>query len=91
MERIHLQLPLDKETVLSLKAGDLLSLSGVLYTARDAAHKRLIEALDQNQPLPLELAGQTIYYAGPCPAGRVFRSVQLDRPRVAAWTPMPRA
>jgi fumarate hydratase subunit beta len=68
MERIHLQLPLDKETVLSLKAGDLLSLSGVLYTARDAAHKRLIEALDQNQPLPLELAGQTIYYAGPCPA-----------------------
>lgn len=67
MERIHLQLPLDRKTVLSLKAGDLLSLTGVLYTARDAAHKRLIAALDQSEPLPLELSGQTIYYAGPCP------------------------
>ena len=68
MDRIPLSLPLDRETVKSLKAGDLLSLSGVLYTARDAAHKRLIAALDRGEPLPVDLAGQTIYYAGPCPA-----------------------
>ncbi len=67
MERIPLQLPLDKTTVQSLKAGDLLSLSGVMYTARDAAHKRLVAALDAGEPLPFELSGQTIYYAGPCP------------------------
>ena len=68
MERIKLQLPLNPEQVKSLRAGDLVSLSGVLYTARDAAHKRLVAALDQGEPLPLDIRGETIYYAGPCPA-----------------------
>jgi fumarate hydratase subunit beta len=68
MNRIHLELPLDPASVRTLKAGDLLSLSGVLYTARDAAHKRLVEALDRGETLPFDLRGQTIYYAGPCPA-----------------------
>ena len=67
MDRIKLQLPLDPQQVKALRAGDLVSLSGVLYTARDAAHKRLIAALDQGEPLPLDVHGQTIYYAGPCP------------------------
>ncbi len=68
MDRIKLQLPLDPEQVKTLRAGDLVSLSGVLYTARDAAHKRLVAALDQGEPLPLAIDGATIYYAGPCPA-----------------------
>jgi fumarate hydratase subunit beta len=68
MERIKLQLPLDPEQVKTLRAGDLVSLSGVLYTARDAAHKRLVAALEQGEPLPLDIRGETIYYAGPCPA-----------------------
>ncbi len=68
MQRITINLPLSQDQVKELKAGDLLSLNGVLYTARDAAHKRLISALDRGEPLPLELKDQTLYYAGPCPA-----------------------
>jgi fumarate hydratase subunit beta len=68
MERIHLQLPLDPTRTRELCAGDLVSLSGVLYSARDAAHQRLTAALDRGEALPLPLKGQTIYYAGPCPA-----------------------
>lgn len=59
--------PLDEETVESLKAGDLVSISGVIYTARDAAHKKLVELIKKGEPLPLELKGQVIYYAGPTP------------------------
>jgi len=51
-----------------LKAGDNLSLTGVIYVGRDAAHKRMIEALDQGKPLPFDIKGQTIYYMGPTPA-----------------------
>ena len=50
-----------------LRAGDRVLLSGTVYTARDAAHKRLFELLDQNKPLPLPLRGSVIYYAGPTP------------------------
>ncbi len=60
--------PLDSATIKSLKAGDLVSISGVLYTARDAAHKRLVELVKNGEPLPLELEGQIIYYAGPTPS-----------------------
>jgi fumarate hydratase subunit beta len=56
------------EVVEKLRAGDKVYLSGVLYTARDAAHKRLVEALDRGDELPVEIAGQTIYYMGPAPA-----------------------
>ncbi len=68
MSTIHLQLPLTEETVRSLRAGDLVTLSGEIYTGRDAAHKRLITLLDEGKPLPIEIAGQTIYYVGPAPA-----------------------
>ncbi|MBE5769918.1 MAG: Fe-S-containing hydro-lyase [Clostridia bacterium] len=68
MSTIHLQLPLTDEAVQSLRAGDLVTLSGEIYTGRDAAHKRLITLLDEGKPLPIEIAGQTIYYVGPAPA-----------------------
>ena len=61
-------LPLTDETLASLKAGDNLLLNGVIYVGRDAAHKRIVEALDQGKPLPFDLKGQTIYFMGPSPA-----------------------
>ena len=63
-----LNLPLSAEQRDSLKAGEMVLLSGVMYTARDAAHKRLIEMLDRGETLPLPLVDQTIYYVGPIPA-----------------------
>jgi len=73
---MHLKLPLTTEVVEKLKAGDKLYLSGVLYTARDSAHKRMIEALDKEEKLPIDIVGQTIYYMGPAPAkpGQVIGS-----------------
>jgi fumarate hydratase subunit beta len=69
-----LQAPLNDEDVLSLKAGDEVLISGVIYTARDMAHKRLCRAIDAGQKLPFDLAGAIIYYVGPTPAapGRVI-------------------
>ncbi|MEA4883422.1 MAG: Fe-S-containing hydro-lyase [Clostridia bacterium] len=60
--------PLDEETVARLKAGDQVLLSGVVYTARDAAHKRLIALIEEGKELPIDLQGQVIYYVGPAPA-----------------------
>jgi fumarate hydratase subunit beta len=62
------QLPLTEETIRGLKAGDQVLLSGTVLTGRDAAHKRLLALMDQGQELPINLAGQTIYYVGPAPA-----------------------
>jgi len=64
---IKIQLPLSEETARSLVAGDVVSLSGVMYSARDAVHKKLCELLDAGEPLPIEIDGQTIYYMGPSP------------------------
>jgi fumarate hydratase subunit beta len=61
-------LPLTDEVIASLKAGDKVLLTGVIYAARDAAHKRMVEALEQGKPLPFDIKGQTIYYMGPTPA-----------------------
>lgn len=74
---LHIELPLTHEIIDALHAGDAVTLSGVIYTARDAAHKRLIELLDAGESLPFEIEGATIYYAGPAPAspGRVIGSV----------------
>lgn len=66
---VRLSLPLGDEEARSLRAGDRVLLSGVLYTGRDAAHKRLVELMDRGEPLPVDLSGQVIYYVGPCPAG----------------------
>ena len=61
-------LPLTDESVKSLHIGDSVLITGVIYTGRDSAHKRLIETLDQGKELPVDLRGQIIYYAGPAPA-----------------------
>ena len=63
-----IQLPLTNEAVSRLRAGMTVRLSGPCYTARDAAHKRLVELLDKGEPLPIPLEGQCIYYVGPSPA-----------------------
>ena len=67
-EPIRIKAPLAESDVKKLKAGDRVLVSGVVYTARDAAHKRLVEALEAGQKLPFDLEGQIIYYVGPCPA-----------------------
>ena len=64
----HIQAPLLEEEIRDLKAGDYVYLTGTLYTARDAAHKRMKQALDQGEKLPFDLQGQVIYYMGPSPA-----------------------
>lgn len=65
-KRIHA--PLRREELENLRAGDQVALSGVIYTGRDAAHKRLCALLDEGNALPFDLRNQVIYYAGPCPA-----------------------
>ena len=64
----HITTPLSNESVASLKAGDQVLLTGVVYTARDAAHKRLIALIKEGKELPIDLQGQVIYYVGPAPA-----------------------
>jgi fumarate hydratase subunit beta len=75
-EAKRITLPLTDEILEDLKAGDNLLLTGVIYVARDAAHKRMVEALDQGKPLPFDIKGATLYYMGPSPArpGRVIGS-----------------
>ncbi|MCF0111370.1 MAG: fumarate hydratase C-terminal domain-containing protein [Erysipelotrichaceae bacterium] len=72
----RLQLPLSKEVIRSLKAGEQYYLCGVVYTARDAAHKRLQELYDAKKPLPITVEGQTIYYVGPSQTapGKIYGS-----------------
>ena len=65
---IKLHTPLTEDKISNLKAGDNILLSGVIYSARDAAHKRLIELLDKGKELPLNIKDETIYYVGPSPA-----------------------
>ena len=60
--------PLTEEKVLGLKAGDSILLSGTIYSARDAAHKRLIDLINEGKELPLNIDGEIIYYVGPSPA-----------------------
>ena len=75
-EYIDLETPLDNYTIEKLKAGDKVRISGVLYTGRDAAHKRLIEMVESGKDLPFDVKGQLLYYVGPTPAkpGQVIGS-----------------
>ncbi len=75
MER-KIQLPITRETARTIKSGESCLLSGVIYTARDAAHKRLCELLKDGKPLPFDVRDVTIYYVGPTPAkpGQVIGS-----------------
>lgn len=73
---IKLTTPLTKDRISTLKVGDLVYISGTIYTARDAAHKRLCEMLDNNEPLPIDMKDACIYYVGPTPTpkGKTFGS-----------------
>lgn len=64
----HFDLPLSEQDLALLRAGDCVTLSGTIYTARDCAHKRIFQLLDNGNPLPFALENAVIYYAGPCPA-----------------------
>ena len=64
----RITLPLTDEVLSDLRVGDNLLLTGVMYVGRDAAHRRMVEALDQGKALPLAIKGQTIYFMGPSPA-----------------------
>jgi fumarate hydratase subunit beta len=85
-----IDLPLTEATLAALKAGDNVLLSGVLYVARDAAHRRMVESLDMGGPLPFDIRGQTIYYMGPSPAkpGKVIGSAgPTTSARMDIYTP----
>lgn len=90
MDRKRLTLPLTAEQAASLRAGDLLLLTGVLYTARDSAHQKMMASLDAGDKLPVDWQGQTVYYAGPCP-GRPGRPTGSAGPttsgRMDPYTP----
>ena len=81
---------MDDETIERLTAGTRVLISGVIYTARDAAHRRLVLALDKGEGLPFDLRGQTLYYMGPSPAkpGRVIGSAgPTTSSRMDIYTP----
>ncbi len=82
--------PLADADVLGLKAGDKVLITGVIFTARDAAHKRLMELLDKGESLPFDVKGQLIYYVGPTPErpGQVIGSAgPTTSGRMDAYTP----
>lgn len=82
--------PISKETARSLKAGDSVLISGVIYTARDAAHERMTRLHHEGEPFPIDLKDQIIYYAGPCPAkpGEIIGSCgPTTAGRMDAYTP----
>jgi fumarate hydratase subunit beta len=86
----RLTTPLSNEAIADLRAGDQVLLSGVLLTGRDAAHKRFAEALDRGEPLPVDLAGQVLYYVGPSPArpGALFGAAgPTTATRMDSYTP----
>lgn len=82
MERT-IQAPFSKETARSLKAGDYVYIDGIIYTARDAAHKRMQETLDADQKLPISIENTVIYYMGPSPA-RAGRPIGSAGPTTAS-------
>jgi len=77
LEYINITSPIEGEIIERLKVGTMVLISGVVYTARDAAHKKMVQALEKGEKLPLDIRGQTIYYMGPSPAppGGIIGSV----------------
>lgn len=90
MEKI-IRTPITKEIIRELKAGDSVLISGIIYTARDAAHERMVNNFKKGEPFPVSLEGQIIYYAGPCPAkpGEIIGSCgPTTSGRMDAYTPV---
>lgn len=67
-KEIRLKTPIKTEDIIDLQAGDRILLSGIIYTARDTAHKRIVASMEKGETLPFELQGAVVYYAGPAPA-----------------------
>ncbi|GLC78845.1 Fe-S-containing hydro-lyase [Lacrimispora brassicae] len=87
----HINVPISREDAKSLNAGDYVYLTGIIYTARDAAHKRMKETLDQKGTLPFDIEGNMIYYMGPSPAreGRPIGSAgPTTASRMDRYTPL---
>lgn len=85
-----IQTPLTKEVIRTLHAGDMVYITGIVYSARDAAHKKMTELFDQGKPLPFDLKGNIIYYLGPTPAreGQVIGSAgPTTSSRMDKYTP----
>jgi len=90
METLNINSPLGAEVIERLTVGTPVLISGVIYTARDAAHRRIVRSLDRGESLPFDLEGQTIYYTGPSPAppGRIIGSAgPTTSTRMDAYTP----
>lgn len=90
MKTMHITSPVDAKTIEKLTVGTQVLISGVVYTARDAAHQRLIQALDSGEKLPFNFEGQTIYYVGPSPArpGQIIGSAgPTTSSRMDIYTP----
>ena len=101
----HISAPVGRETAEELRAGDYVYITGTIYTARDAAHKRMYETLREGGDLPINIEGQAIYYMGPSPAreGRpigsaghhingtriIFRSTIINILFIFSDTPLP--
>ena len=86
----HIQVPFSNHSAEELKAGDYVYLTGTIYTARDAAHKRFYEAIGKKEPLPMEMENNVIYYLGPTPAreGQVIGSAgPTTSSRMDKYTP----
>ncbi|HHU92767.1 MAG TPA: Fe-S-containing hydro-lyase [Halanaerobiaceae bacterium] len=88
---MNIRLPLQEEDIKKLKAGDMITLSGILYTARDQAHARLVQLIEEGRDLPIPLQDQVIYYTGPTPArpGAVIGSAgPTTSYRMDTYTPL---
>jgi len=91
LKTIELTTPLDGKLLAELKSGDKVLLSGEIYTARDAAHKRLVALLENGEELPFDLEGAVIYYVGPAPArpGQIMNSAgPTTSYRMDVYTPI---
>lgn len=87
----YIKTPLDQATIKEIKAGDFVYITGTIYTARDAAHKRMYESLQRNENLPFDLTNNVIYYLGPTPAreGQVIGSAgPTTSSRMDKYTPL---
>ena len=85
----HITTPITQKITKDLKSGDYVYITGEMYVARDAAHKRMIEALDRKEELPIDIKDSTIYYMGPSPAEMVVQLAQPDLQQQQEWTSMP--
>lgn len=91
MNIISLHIPQDNQKLALLRAGDIIALSGTIYTARDAAHKRICDSINNNTPLPFDINGAAIYYTGPTPTkkGEIIGSCgPTSSTRMDDYTPL---